>query len=56
MFNAQPTGTVISSRKWQERKEGTSWNRKATDRRLWQTLTEGYILQWMDKALVKGER
>ena len=31
------------------------WNRKATDRRQWKTLMEGYILQWMDKAWVKGE-
>ena len=46
-------------RRWQDdiaRKEGTTWNRKATDRRQWNTLAEGYILQWMDKALVKGER
>ena len=32
------------------RKEGTTWNRKATDRRQWKALMEGYILQWMDKA------
>ena len=41
------------SRRWQDditRKEGTTWNRKATDRRQWKTLMEGYILQWMDKA------
>ena len=25
-------------------------NRKATDRRQWKTLMEGYILQWMDKV------
>ena len=31
-------------------KEGTTWIRKATDRRQWKTLMEGYILQWMDKA------
>ena len=31
------------------------WNRKVTDRRQWKTLMEGYILQWMDKAKVKGE-
>ena len=31
-------------------KEGTTWIRKATDRRRWKTLMEGYILQWMDKA------
>ena len=30
--------------------EGTTWNRKATDRSQWKTLMEGYILQWMDKA------
>ena len=35
---------------------GTTWNRKATDRRQWKTLMEGYTLQWMDKAQVKGER
>ena len=28
---------------------------EATDRRQWKTLMEGYILQWMDKAQVKGE-
>ena len=41
------------SRRWQDdiaRKEGTTWNRKATDRRQWKALMEGYILQWMDKA------
>ena len=32
------------------RKEGTAWNRKATDRKQWKTMIEGYILQWMDKA------
>ena len=32
---------------------GERWNRKATDRRQWKTLMEGYILQWMDKALTK---
>ena len=37
-------------------KEGTAWNRKAIDRRQWKSLIEGYILQWMDKARVKGER
>ena len=40
------------SRRWQE-KEGTTWIRKATDRRQWKTLMEGYILQWMDKAYTK---
>ena len=41
------------SRRWQDditEKEGTTWIRKATDRRRWKTLVEGYILQWMDKA------
>ena len=33
---------------------GERWTRKATDRRQWKTLMEGYILQWMDKSL--GER
>ena len=37
------------------KKEGTTWNRKATDRRRWKTLMESYILQWIDKAWVKGE-
>ena len=48
-----------SSRRWQDditKKEGTTWNRKATDRGQWKALMEGYILQWMDKARVKGER
>ena len=31
------------------REGGITWNRKATDRRQWKTLMEGYILQWMDK-------
>ena len=41
------------SRRWQDdisRKEGTTWNRKATDRGQWKPLMKGYILQWMDKA------
>ena len=41
------------SRRWQDditEKEGTTWIRKATDRRRWKTLMEGNILQWMDKA------
>ena len=41
------------SRRWQDnitRKVGTTWIRKATDRRQWKTSMEGYILQWMDKA------
>ena len=36
--------------------EGSTWNRKATDWRQRKTLIEGYILQWMDKALRKGEK
>ena len=42
-----------TSRRWQDdiaKKEGTTWIRKATDRRQWKALVEGYILQWMDKA------
>ena len=42
-----------ASRRWQDdiaRKEGTTWNMKATDRGQWEALMEGYILQWMDKA------
>ena len=38
---------------WQDditEKEGTTCSRKATDRRHWKTLMEGYIQQWMDKA------
>ena len=41
------------SRRWQDdiaRKEGTIWNRMATDRGQWKALMEGYILQRMDKA------
>ena len=34
--------------------QGERWNRKATDRRQWKALMEGYILQWMDKVKVKG--
>ena len=40
-------------RRWQDditEKEVTTWIRKATDRRQWKTLMEGYILQWMGKA------
>ena len=32
------------------RKEGATWNKKATDRGQWKTLMEGYILHWMEKA------
>ena len=32
---------------------GNHLDRKATDRRQWKTLMEGYILQWMDKALTE---
>ena len=32
------------------RKKGTTWIRKATDRRQWKASMESYILQWMDKA------
>ena len=42
-----------TTRRWRDditRKEGTTWNRKATDRRQWRTLMEVYILQWMDKV------
>ena len=42
------------SRRWQDDitdKEGTTWIRKATDGWQWKTLMEGYILQWMDKAM-----
>ena len=40
------------SRRWQDdiTREGTTWNRKAKDRRQWKILMEGYIVQWMDKA------
>ena len=34
---------------------GERWNRKATDRGQWKALMEGYILQWTDKAWVKGD-
>ena len=46
------------SRRWQDditEKEGTTWIRKATDRRRWKTLMEGYILQWMDKAWMRWD-
>ena len=46
------------SRGWQDdiaRKEGTTWIRKATDRRQWKAFVESYILQWIDKAWSKGE-
>ena len=46
------------NRRWQDditEKEGTTWIRKATDRRRWKTLMEGYILQWMDKAQMEME-
>ena len=33
-----------------KQKMASTWIRKATDRRRWKTLMEGYILQWMDKA------
>ena len=39
--------------RWQDditRKEGTTWNRKATDRGQWKALMEGYILQWMNNT------
>ena len=32
------------------RKEGTTRDRKATDRGQWKALMESYILQWIDKA------
>ena len=35
------------------RKEGTTWNRKATDRGQWKALIDGYILKCMDKAEMK---
>ena len=40
------------SRRWQDDiiKEGTTRNRKATERKQWKTLVEGYLLTWMDKA------
>ena len=43
---------VDGQSRWQDdiaRKEGTTWNRKATDRRQWKASKEGYILQWVDK-------
>ena len=48
------------SRSWQDdkaMKEGTTWNRKkATDGGQWKAIMEGNILQWIDKACVKGEK
>ena len=49
---------TTKQKRWQDdttRKEGTTWNVKATDRSPWKTLMEGCILQWMDKAEVNGE-
>ena len=46
-------------RRWEDditRNEGTTWNRKTTDRRQWKTLMEGYILQWLDKAKISQIR
>ena len=46
------------SERWQDditEKEGTTWIRKATDRRQWKTLMEGYILQWMDLEVDEDE-
>ena len=57
----QPRGRKRSRgrprRRWQDdiAKERTTWNSKATDRRQWKALIEGYILQWMDKTQMKGE-
>ena len=34
----------------------TTWNTKATGRGQWKTLMEGYILQWINKAEVKGKQ
>ena len=34
-------------------KERKSWNSKSLDRRQRKAFLEGYILQWLDKALVK---
>ena len=45
--------------RWQDdiaKTDETTCNRNATDRRQWKALMEGYILQWMNKALVKDER
>ena len=44
--------TEWPSRRWQDniaRKEGTTWNRKATDRGQWKALMENYNLQWITK-------
>ena len=44
-------GTTTQKMARRHNKEGgTTWNRKATDRRQWKTLMEGHILQWMDRA------
>ena len=47
------SGSGQPSREWQDhitRKEGTTWNMKATDISQWKTLMEGYILHRMDKT------
>ena len=40
-------------RRWQDdiaKKEGISGNKTASDRQQWKALTDGYILQWIDKV------
>ena len=39
----------------QHSKEGGNHLEQESNRRQWKVLMEGYILQWMDKAKVKGE-
>ena len=47
------------NRRWQDditRKDGTTWNRKATDRRQWKTLMEGYILSRVQVFAMQDEQ
>ena len=41
------------NRRWRDditKREGTTWNRKAWDRKQWKALVEGYIMQWVGEA------
>ena len=49
-------GTTEQKMARQHNKEGGDHlEQEGTDRGQWKVLMEGYILQWMDKAKVKGE-
>ncbi|GFO26169.1 cytochrome p450 [Plakobranchus ocellatus] len=51
--NAQNGNQGQEEETWADQKQDgwmTEWQRKVKDWRKWETCTEGYILQWMDKA------